>query len=298
MRERAMSAQERLRYSRAGLSQSRSFDRSRAPRPFPAPSGGVAAMARARASRRSGVWLISFTDLVCLMLAFFVLKFSMTEPDRQRLRDMAGALTGRVSPVNVIPYAASSPESPIPLGYLTAVLNNQFAGLQGFSRIVAEYQGDRVVIRLPGDQIFTPGCSDLSVQGDRILFVLGGVLGRINNRIEVIGHAEVFPGNDPWAADRWALALGRAAATAGEMRENGYRRTLAVRAIAATAAPSSAMLGRSSASSSRSPPKGGGVSGALNVPSPIDAVPGGTRLSQGVIEQRHIDIVVREQEGE
>ena len=46
--------------------------------------GGKGAAASAHAAAAKSIWLISFTDLICLMLAFFVLAFSMSEPIRER----------------------------------------------------------------------------------------------------------------------------------------------------------------------------------------------------------------------
>ncbi|MFP5516203.1 MAG: flagellar motor protein MotB, partial [Alphaproteobacteria bacterium] len=42
-----------------------------------------------RGGQRKTLWLISFTDLISLMLAFFVLMYSMSEPEAERWTRLA-----------------------------------------------------------------------------------------------------------------------------------------------------------------------------------------------------------------
>ncbi|HEY0838011.1 MAG TPA: flagellar motor protein MotB [Azospirillum sp.] len=197
----------------------------------------------APAGERSGkpsMWLISFTDLISLMLAFFVLMFSMTEPQVQRWARLTQAVSARSTaskpseappePRAAFNVATLEPHSAVNLDYLGALLNSQIAGTVDLSGVLVRREDDRVVIALSGDVLFEPGAGTFSQRGRRVLFLLGAVVGRIGNRIEVVGHAER---EDVPAGLAWERSLGRAVAVAMALRETGYRRDLVARTVMA-----------------------------------------------------------------
>ncbi len=185
------------------------------------------------------IWLISFTDLICLMLAFFVLAFSMSEPMPPHWQALAASLAshgveGRSGAVFNV--AMLDPRSPINLDYLGSLLRGQFAGNSDLDGVVPVRQDDRVVIGLPDDGLFEGDQATFSERGRQMLFVLGGVLGRIGNRIEITGHAgglERTPGDTE--RDPWELSLARAVAVGTALHQAGYQRHLVVRSVAAEA---------------------------------------------------------------
>ena len=185
---------------------------------------------------RKTTWLISFTDLMSLMLAFFVLMFSMAEPQVQRWSKMAQGLSARSTatrpsdapPVPSAAFNAASIEaqSAINLDYLGALLHGQVADSPELAGVQVVREDDRVVIGLPGDVLFEQNAPMFSPRGRRVLYLLGAVVGRIGNRIEVVGHAEreaVPP------EQAWERSLGRAVAVSMALREHGYRRDLVAR---------------------------------------------------------------------
>ncbi len=201
------------------------------------------------AEQRSGghgrtMWLISFTDLMSLLLAFFVLMYSMSEPEAQRWAGLSKALTSARStatapsdaaaePRAAFNAAAVEPQSVINLDYLGALLRTQTAANAELAAVEVRREDDRVVIVLPGTVMFDTVEGTFTDQGRRLLFLLGAVVGRTGNRIEVVGHAESEESGDGLA---WERALTRAVAVAAALRETGYRRDLVARAL--LAAPS------------------------------------------------------------
>ena len=198
--------------------------------------GGSGASGPAAAAK--SIWLISFTDLMCLMLAFFVLAFSMSEPVRERWQAMASSFSARQiqqgrsgSAFNI---SMLDPRSPINLDYLGTLLGGQFTNDPDLKAIETVRQDDRVVIALPDTLLFEPNQAAFSERGRQALFLLGGVLGRISNRIEVLGHAEVEAVPAEGERDPWELSLSRAVAVGTALHRAGYQRRLAVRAVGAT----------------------------------------------------------------
>lgn len=187
------------------------------------------------------IWLISFTDLMSLLLAFFVLMYSMSEPEAQRWTGLSKALTSArstaTSPSGAAPEpkaafnaAAVETQSAINLDYLGALLRTQTGANPDLAAVDVRREDDRVVIGLPGTLMFDVSGATFTDQGRRVLYLLGAAVGRIGNRIEVVGHAEREDQTDGLA---WERALTRAVAIAAALRETGYKRDLVARGVMA-----------------------------------------------------------------
>lgn len=196
-----------------------------------------------RGGQRKTLWLISFTDLISLMLAFFVLMYSMSEPEAERwtrlakgvaetipaARSTAAAPSDRpADPSAAFNAQAVEPRAAIDLHYLAALLGSQLRSNAELSVVDVRREDDRVVIRLPGERMFDPTGGAFTEEGRRVLFLLGAVIGRIGNRIELVGHAER---EDPAGGAAWERAMTRAVAVSAALRETGYRRDLVARAV-------------------------------------------------------------------
>lgn len=185
------------------------------------------------------MWLISFTDLMSLLLAFFVLKYSMSEPEAQRWAGLSRALASARStatapseapaqPKAAFNAATVEPHSAINLDYLGALLRSQTAAHAELAEVRVQREDDRVVIALPGELLFDAEAGSFTDRGRRLLYLLGAVVGRIGNRIEVVGHAEQ---EDQTGGLAWERSLARAVAVAAALRETGYRRDLVARSL-------------------------------------------------------------------
>lgn len=175
-------------------------------------------------------WMVIFTDLVSLMLTFFVLIFSMSSVQVDRWKEMVDALSEtlnpareKVDPVPVAPYniATLSLKRAVNLDYLGAVLDDLMRQdeVLGQSRILG--LEDRLTVALAGDAVFDPGAANLSERGRQALFVLGGVLRNVGNQIGVNGHTDSTPPGGGYASN-WELSLARAVTVANALKRFGY----------------------------------------------------------------------------
>lgn len=204
------------------------------------PGDGLRRFHAAHGSSARSMWLVSFTDLISLLLAFFVLMFSMAEPQPQRFAELARGVSARSTatrpsdarpePGAVFNAPTVEPVLAANLDYLAALFRNQMAADPLLADLPVRREDDRVVIGLAGSRLFLDDGPGFSDSGRRLLFLLGDALGRIGNRVEVVGHAERevdSPGQE------WERALSRAAAVSMAIRESGYRRDLVARAVVA-----------------------------------------------------------------
>ena len=183
-------------------------------------------------SRQGKGWMIVFTDLVSLMLTFFVLLFSMSSVQIERWQEMIDALSQTLAPSREKTVSEVSAQyniatifrkRAITLDYLAAVLKETMAQDAVLSRCHIMPLEDRLVIALPGDLLFSPGQAALSDRAARALFRLGGVLRNVGNQIGVNGHTDPIPPRGDDFASNWELSMARAVAVANALRRSGYR---------------------------------------------------------------------------
>lgn len=176
-------------------------------------------------------WLVTFTDLTALLLAFFVMLFAMSNIKVDKWSDMVSALSQSLTPSSTeeVP-SATAPfnigtvfrKRAVNLDYLTAVLEEALADhplLRGAQLLRLE---DRLIIALPGDLLFPEGRANLSDRAEDALFNLGGVLRNIGNQIGVNGHSDPSPPREEEYASNWELSLARAIVVANSLKRSGY----------------------------------------------------------------------------
>ena len=177
-------------------------------------------------------WMVTFTDLVSLMLTFFVLLFSMSSVKMDEWDAMIDTMTQTLNPGKLTTVAAATAKFNIGtifrrqatnLDYLSGVLESRIAGdpLLATSHIML--LDDRLVIALPGDLLFPPGQAVMPDEARSALFTLGSLLRNVGNQIGVNGHSDPTPpAPGKGFQSNWELSLARASAVANALRRSGY----------------------------------------------------------------------------
>lgn len=192
------------------------------------------------------LWLITFTDIMALMLTFFVLLYSMSVPLEEKWEDLTMGLNQGVSrfqspkwyqgPVDAVNIERLDFSRALDLRYLESILTKVISDNERLKNIVIIPQPDRVILSLPSDLLFKTGQAEVTTEGKRALFALGGPLSRIRNRIEVIGHADPRPIETQGSVytTNWSLSLARATNVSGVLENVGYTRTIIVRGLSSS----------------------------------------------------------------
>ncbi|WP_420566457.1 OmpA/MotB family protein [Thalassobaculum sp.] len=190
-----------------------------------------------RAGRKYGggaSWMVTLVDLVSLMLAFFVLRFAMTNIDTPSFEKAAGAIAlvlGReVSAVDQTPpvelsVSAERTRRGFSLGYLEPVLDAKMSADPVLNQAKIAQAGEQLVIALPADLLFPVGGAELTREARVAVGVLSSALSTLPNRIDVVGYADPQPmtGSGRYATN-WELSLARADAVAARLMQTGYPR--------------------------------------------------------------------------
>ncbi len=182
-------------------------------------------------SGQNMAWMVTFTDLVSLMLTFFVLLFSMSSVKVDKWKDMTEALSQILNPAQTKSVARTTAKfnistifrkRAINLDYLSGVLEEALANDPLLKRGQMMRLEDRLIIALPGNLLFEPGSAVLKDTARKALFNLGGVLRNIGNQIGINGHTDPTPPKGGDYTSNWELSIARAAAVANTLRKSGY----------------------------------------------------------------------------
>jgi chemotaxis protein MotB len=197
----------------------------------------AAARALAAPKTNKSAWMVTFTDLVALMLTFFVMLFAMMSIEQAKWQNLTDSLAQHLDRIS--PPAAPSPDIALDvpdvrvapgadLDYLAALLDRRIAELPALAGGTVDRQVDRLVLALPSDLLFAPGTAAPQEAARAAVFELGGLLRHVDNLVEVAGHADPTAiRRGPWPSN-WELSLARAGAVAVLLRGAGVEGELVV----------------------------------------------------------------------
>lgn len=181
---------------------------------------------RAGAGSPQTTWLVTFADLVLLLLTFFVLVFVMSRPVEPRYVPVAQSYLDIFNPAASVDTAPGKPLSftraQEPVGddliYLRSVLEAGFAKSPQLQNIQFRATSRYLILSPVNMPMFQPGTAALTPDAAEMAFALAGVLGNLANPVAVIGGADRETG----PAQTWTLGLTRADAMAGALANAGY----------------------------------------------------------------------------
>lgn len=188
-------------------------------------------------------WMLSFGDLVSLMLVFFVMLFAMSTLEEEDYEAVVSALAQQFNPSANLDRAKPSVDLDIPkiaiktaysLDYLRALLDDKLAGDPLLDSIHLAELDDRLLISISSDHLFDPGRAVLKDAAKDAIGRVGTVVRFVGNRIDVNGHTDPEPVDSPLFPSNWELSLARAMAVADYLRTAGYLDSVRAYGLAAS----------------------------------------------------------------
>jgi len=164
-------------------------------------------------------WMTTFSDLMSLLLCFFVLIVSMSSVDPDEFDKASGALKGSLgiltedpSTMEIIPEIVPK-ISDVDLGELSMAISK----LQDFVETQKQKESVQVVITSKGIavRILTPllfdqGMAELRPQGLPFLAKIFDLAKDWENRIRIVGHTDDIPVKNALYESNWELSFTRA----------------------------------------------------------------------------------------
>lgn len=189
------------------------------------------------------MWMITFTDLVSLLLTFFVLLFSMSSVKLDQWDKIIDSLSQTLNPVTEETVRKPTAEfnigalfrrRSVNLDYLASVFEENLSSDPVLRNALVVLLEDRLIVALPGDLLFEPGAAVVSDSARDAMFTLGAMFTNVGNAITVNGHTDPdAPGGETFASN-WELSVARAASVANAIRRGGYEEQIIAFGHAAT----------------------------------------------------------------
>ncbi len=187
-------------------------------------------------------WMCTFSDLVTLLMCFFVLMFAMSSTQQETFKEVVDSLRSALGTqavpeagtregltMHAVPSADKEEQQLDELGGMIKkemndivsqvkelVLFNKLGGLVSVSKT-----DDGVVITLSNMLLFQRGEAQLSPRGDEILKKVAAVLSQLAYHVKVKGFTDNFPVHSSQYPTNWELSAARACAVARLLIKQG-----------------------------------------------------------------------------
>lgn len=183
--------------------------------------------ARNRSDEPEGSWLLTYADMVTLLMAFFAMLFAFSSLDVQKFQALVSSLQGSLGVLDggrsvhedVGPHASS--------GLLDEMLGSaveaqrlqnmydtllRFIEAEGLGHTVSvTMQEPGIVVRFPDQVLFDLGEADLKPEFQATLERFAEALLEWDGEIRVEGHSDSLPIHRPKFPSNWELSAARAA---------------------------------------------------------------------------------------
>ncbi|MEK6796161.1 MAG: flagellar motor protein MotB [Spirochaetota bacterium] len=190
-------------------------------------------------------WLLTYSDLITLLLIFFIILYTLTQVDKHKYDELARALalqfgggkwimnTTSIQDTRGVFSKNFNPNRSMPASrgrsrseaYYTKAISMFLAEIQT-KKLQVTFTERGVIITLGADFYFAPGSAELNRDGRLVVERLSGFLSSVSNNIRVEGHADSlqvmeggpvarrFPSN-------WELASARAVNVVKKLEGDG-----------------------------------------------------------------------------
>lgn len=172
-------------------------------------------------------WLLTYADLITLLMIFFVVMYSLARLDAQKFKSLSTSL--RIAfggGKNIIGDYEGSGMVPLPvpaqeeLGVAKEDADNYVAlhGLQSEVNTTVEDRG--LIITMQEKLLFQPGKTDINPAARQMLVAMAKLLNTLPNYVRIEGHTDSVPAGGQEHSN-WQLSSQRAANIAQILTEQG-----------------------------------------------------------------------------
>lgn len=188
-------------------------------------------------------WLLTYADLITLLLAFFVIMYSMSQTDAKKYQALAHSLaiafnsSSGGSSVVLDQGGASTVQVPAPEEQSSSDLEllkkkkqemeirkkeneefqkikeqiEKYAAKLGFkNKVIMNIEERGLVISLADSVMFDTGKANLTPMAIKVLDQMAGLLKQLNNPIRIEGHTDNVPIKNSKYPSNWQLSTDRA----------------------------------------------------------------------------------------
>jgi chemotaxis protein MotB len=179
-------------------------------------------------------WMLTFADLVSLLICFFVLLYSMKSVDETIWKKISGSFAGalnysqkfkQVNPNNDSTTESERMIESDGMEYIQSILNTKFnrEGLGQYIRFTQNTETQELHVNIKGDVMFVDDTAEITENGERIISFITETIQYLNHKIEIASYV---------AADRQGLSMQksmlRSLAVRDYIQRKGNRKSIKV----------------------------------------------------------------------
>ncbi len=182
-------------------------------------------------------WLLTYADLITLLMVFFVVLYSMSSADTTKFKAISAALQQAFNldvlhgqAATSIGDAAAPPTPPVDspiddaqvpqVSRLQSKIQAVVDGVLQSPDVSVSIDKEGVVIRLSGSYLFDSGRAELKPNSLTILDAVSAELRLQANDIRIDGHTDSTPIDSPRYPTNWELSVARALAVTRYLTES------------------------------------------------------------------------------
>jgi chemotaxis protein MotB len=163
-------------------------------------------------------WLLTYADMITLLLAFFVILYAISKVDVKKYESLAESLRGAFKTSAPLPVSTKGaggeqllPKPDLVFEVVRRLRESLGEDLQD-GNVHIERGPNGIVLRFQDAILFERGKAELRSEARRILDKVAGVIVDLPNPIEAEGHTDTLPIRSAQFPSNWELSVARATA--------------------------------------------------------------------------------------
>lgn len=166
------------------------------------------------------VWFVTFADLMCLLMCFFVLLLSFSTTDPKMFKDVSGSLVRAFG----VQREEIQLEQPKGIDMISREFKALFSAEEVMEKMKStlkmelikgqidiEFLDDKIVLRMNDELAFEKSSATLKIGAKSIIDKLRPIFAQAPGDIVVTGHTDNSPIKTPVYPSNWSLSAARAA---------------------------------------------------------------------------------------
>ena len=180
-------------------------------------------------------WIVTFADLMSLLLTFFVLLLSFSSTQAAKFEAVAGSLKDALGMRSELDLSDQperreliesvekqrADQNPSTPADLARELQKLLSELGGRGRGVAALTGQGIVLNISGDLMFSSGEATLSPEAIQVLDRIANYVLQSDRPLDVVGHTDNIPISTPLFPSNWELSAARAGSAVRYLVDRG-----------------------------------------------------------------------------
>lgn len=154
-------------------------------------------------------WLLTYADMITLLMAFFIMLYSMSQLDAKKFSAVADAVRAELGGSAILP--GSKGVDGTAAAALKQSVEHEISLAAGGEGVEVLGGDGEVTVRLPSSTVFfNPGSAELTTAMVRVLQRLTPLVARDRCVVKVLGHTCSYPTHNARYPSNWELSSDRA----------------------------------------------------------------------------------------